>query len=185
MKTTSNRSELGFVLTTEFTESSHQHSLQNLVIGCVLNGRKYIKHGNECIMLQRGDVFYICKGEYMEINIPEGNHTYDEISAEYCADELRQFLNITLPATVLMDNMMKIAPCGNLGNCLCNDLYHFFKTQERAVLGFEFSLYPTLEGVRKFELTYLIYAFAGSTFLSILLHQLRATHLVEATICSQ
>ena len=122
-----------FALTTAFIETRCECTTDSLIIGCVLSGIKHIEANGLCVTLREGDIFYICKGAYIETNIPLGSYTYDDLCVMIYDHEIEQlqhaFSSSENRTSVVTTEC--IGRIGRIGNVRHNDLFAFFKEVER------------------------------------------------------
>lgn len=162
-----------FALTTAFIETRCECTTDSLIIGCVLSGIKHIEANGLCVTLREGDIFYICKGAYIETNIPLGSYTYDDLCVMIYDHEIEQlqhaFSCSESRASVVTTEC--IGRIGRIGNVRHNDLFAFFKEVERAILGFQYKFFPALERNKKTELIELLHTYSRSALRQIIARQ--------------
>ncbi len=176
MRLISNHTDDCFALTTAFVETRCECTTDTLIIGCVMSGIKHIEANGRCITLHEGDMFYICKGAYTETNIPIGSHAYEDICVMLNDHELVQIQRAYCVAERRTSYVTTeyIGRIGRIGNVRHNELFVFFKEQERAILGFQHKLFPALERIKKAELIELLHAHSKSLFRQIIARQIES-----------
>ena len=162
-----------FALTTAFVETRCECTTDSLIIGCVLSGIKHIEANGLCVTLREGDIFYICKGAYIETNIPLGSYAYDDLCVmiyDHEIEQLQHAFSCSESRTSIVTTEC-IGRIGRIGNVRHNDLFAFFKEVERAILGFQYKFFPALERNKKAELIELLHTYSRSALRQIIARQ--------------
>ena len=172
-----------FTLTTALTEARYECATDSLIVGCVLSGIKHIEADGVCVTLHKGDMFFVGKGVYAEINIPVGAHAYSDITASFSAHELRLLQNQTRPMALCHRGSAITERIGKIANVLNGALFEFFEEQERAMLGFRYSFFPELGRQAKLKLINLLRLHTGDAFAQIVENQTTYNDTIIATEC--